>query len=837
MQKRKWHRTVVLAAVVLTVLAGIWYLWIYDGIRYDYAVMKADTDQFSWLELKEGQEIRQRFRSGKRYLKGVELLLINLAEDGQGSIRIVLSDDTGAPAASALKQLSEIAPGEWAFFPLQVRLDRNRTYELAVSAEGCTSVPYVLTAVGENNPEENLQCYDGGKPLEEGTGLLAGYGYALTASTWEKFLISVLLLLFAAAFAGFEIAGGGKTETGWREKVRHVLAAGLFLIQFLLMVPDIVYRLDNISLDPSWRYFLNLALPENIKFGRDVFFTYGPLGYLCYLMKLPENLFYYRIGVALWILIILIQGYLFWRLYQLYLSGKLSFSAIVFSVICYVAAHSEVTRDNYLLYTMILAVTAYSLGARYVRAIPNFLLILMFFGKFSTFTSGLAFLILFVCFDLLFSRRKSSLLLCLPGLVVMPCLYLLYCPSLKSLFDYVTGIFYISDGWMMSQQWNQVLEEGEIRKLAAIMIFYVLLLGLSLWLNYRRSEVILACSASMFLVYKYATTRHGLEVGIWLFGMLFSAVLLSLDWSLLREKCRERPGRMLPVCLLWLTAVCGTGIVQANALHWNFGYVRERFADKVYTLTHLEEDSVLARTKEENRLPDRILETVGEHTVTVYPWRNGYRAVHEELNMVWYPSVQNVNEFIPWLDEKVADWFLSDRAADYILLSDETIDDHIKYLDNPLTWEAIRSRYRVVMTEGDVCLLEKCGAGEKPRLELLFSEKYALTDSVICPPEADYARVFLSLSGKGKLKKFFWHVGVTELRIVYEDGSGVQGRAIVPNLVSGFALTKVPQNLTELEDVLAGRDTARITEFSFLGKGLLDMTEQFTVEWYRYAAN
>lgn len=603
------------------------------------------------------------------------------------------------------------------------------------------------------------------------------------------------------------------------------------------MVPDIVYRLDNISLDPSWRYFLNLALPENIKFGRDVFFTYGPLGYLCYLMKLPENLFYYRIGVVLWILIILIQGYLFWRLYQLYLSGKLSFSAIVFSVICYVAAHSEVTRDNYLLYTMILAVTAYSLGARYVRAIPNFLLILMFFGKFSTFTSGLAFLILFVCFDLLFSRRKSSLLLCLPGLAVMPCLYLLYCPSLKSLFDYVTGIFYISDGWMMSQQWNQVLEEGEIRKLAAIMIFYVLLLGLSLWLNYRRSEVILACSASMFLVYKYATTRHGLEVGIWLFGMLFSAVLLSLDWSLLREKCRERPGRMLPVCLLWLTAVCGTGIVQANALHWNFGYVRERFADKVYTLTHLEEDSVLARTKEENRLPDRVLETVGEHTVTVYPWRNGYRAVHEELNMVWYPSVQNVNEFIPWLDEKVADWFLSDRAADYILLSDETIDDHIKYLDNPLTWEAIRSRYRVVMTEGDVCLLEKCGAGEKPRLELLFSEKYALTDSVICPPEADYARVFLSLSGKGKLKKFFWHVGVTELRIVYEDGSGVQGRAIVPNLVSGFALTKVPQNLTELEDVLAGRDTARITEFSFLGKGLLDMTEQFTVEWYRYAAN
>ena len=54
--------------------------------------------------------------------------------------------------------------------------------------------------------------------------------------------------------------------------------------------------------------------------------------------------------------------------------------------------------------------------------------------------------------------------------------------------------------------------------------------------------------------------------------------------------------------------------------------------------------------------------------------------------MVWYPSVQNGIEYIPWLDGIVADWFCSEKASEKILLTNETIDHHIPYLENPLTW-------------------------------------------------------------------------------------------------------------------------------------------------------
>ena len=271
---------------------------------------------------------------------------------------------------------------------------------------------------------------------------------------------------------------------------------------------------------------------------------------------------------------------------------------------------------------------------------------------------------------------------------------------------------------------------------------------------------------------------------------------------------------------------------MANAMHGSFGGICEQLRERRYTWTHLQENSVSETVKEESRLPQEVLERIGEASVTVYPWRNGYGAVYEELNMVYYPSVQNVNEFIPWLDRKVADWFLSGQAADFIILSDETIDDHIKYLDNPLTWQAIKSRYQIALIQDDICLLERKGSGELPQLSLLASEEYKLEDRIECPQEARYAKIYLKLSTAGKWKKLFWHVGVTNMLLEYEDGSTTYGRAIVPNLVSGFELVRIPQNMVELSDVLFGGDRTAITAFSFDGYGVEDMADTVLVEWY-----
>lgn len=826
------------AAVLILILmfSGLWYLWPYDGIHYDYEVERPGTESFETLELGDGRIIRQDICSERIYLKKVELILINLDETSDGSIVLRLYDDSGEQLARAEKPLEEIRAGEWEQFSMNVRLKRGAVYCLEIESIAAGN-PYVLGTSGDNGPKENGQCCLNGEQIP--AGILAGYGFAMTASNWEKMVIT-LLLLCGSLLLIWMLYGNRMTEC---LKLRAEKTIGcrvcesavvvLLAVQFLLMVPNIVYRLENISLDPSWRYFLNVSWQEGLKFGRDIFFTYGPLGYLCYLMKVPGNEIAYWTGVVIWCAVAAVHIYLLCRLFWLYKSKRLDFTAIVLSVLCYIAAYYAPERDNYLLYLLVLSVVIWSLGARYMLAIPNLLLVLMFFCKFSTFTSGLAFVILYVFFDVIFHRRKKSIWLLLPAIVAMPCLYLIYCPSVQCLYEYVSGIIKISDGWMLTAQWDQAISTQQIKILAAIMIGYCVLVFVSLWLSAQNACVILACSASMFFVYKYAITRHGLAPGIWLFGMLFSAVVLSLDFPALRDKLKRGKAISYAVCTVAVIIIVGTGILQANVLHLSWGYVKEQFASKAYSWMHLQEGSIPEEVIAQNQLPEEILCAVGRETVTVYPWRNAYGAVHEELNMVYYPSVQNCNEFIPWLDSKVADYFCSDDAPQFVLLFDETIDDHIKYLDNPLTWEAIKNNYRVAQLVGEVCLLERTEKKSEPEMILLKSQECSVTDVIECPEGADYVKILLEFSGKGKLKKFFYHVGVVYMNISCADGSQIGGRAIVPNLISGFALEKPPQDLVELERVLNTGEASDIVSFTFGGLGIDDLDDAITVEWYQ----
>lgn len=838
-------RALVLAVIPALFLTGIFYIWIYDGLHAGFEVQEPDASVFQTVSLEN--DVFQEFVPDQRYLKGAEFIFINLAEDGQGEVTVRLLGADGKIKAEETKSVSDIAAGEWQYFSLVSRVKKGSPYTLQLSAQGCSIPPYVLTSDGANAPLLNGRCYTGTDAPAAGS-VLAAYGFSPSASEWEKMTITLLMAvcclvlwhLYTGAFQG-QTEKTAEREKGrtafWdsrkKETALKVGAIGLLAAQFVLSVPNVIYYLENTEFDPSWRYFLNVANGEGLKFGRDIYFTYGPLGYLCYLMKLPENTAYYWAGIAIWFFVFAMHLWLLYRLYRAYAEEKIGGMAIVLSFFVYLAGYSAPTSDNYLLYLAVLSAVLWSAGAGYVAAIPNILLALMFFGKFSTFTSGIAFFVLFGFFSVVFCKKWKSLLLFVPALVSMPVLYLLYCPSFKSLGGYVSGILKLSDGWMLTMQWDQVVDGAELRWLIAIMVCYVLLLAGALLTDYKSSSVILACSASMFFVYKYATTRHGLKVGLWLFAMLFSAVVLSVNWEELRKKCRSGKFAFAAVGTVMAGAVFCTGALSAHALQNNTGKVKEALLTKAERYTHLNTDSVSPEFIAQNQLPEEIVSLVGDRTITVYPWRNGYGAVYPEWNMVWYPSVQNGNEYIPWMDSKVADWFESEKAAECILLTNDNIDSHIRYLDNPLTWDAIRRNYEVERIAGEFALLKRVPVKEEPELVLLETKEYPIGEKIECLPEADYVKIKPELTVEGKLKKFLYHVGVVNMDAFCEDGSTLSGRLVVPNLPSGFWLEKTPETLEELEAVLNRQEAARIEAFCLNGMGLSDYEQNLVVEWYR----
>ena len=83
-------------------ISGIFYLWIYQGLRYGYEAERPSTETFETVSTEE--TITQEFIAREYYLKGIEFVFINLAEDGNGELDFRVLDSDGR-----IKANSEIA--------------------------------------------------------------------------------------------------------------------------------------------------------------------------------------------------------------------------------------------------------------------------------------------------------------------------------------------------------------------------------------------------------------------------------------------------------------------------------------------------------------------------------------------------------------------------------------------------------------------------------------------------------------------------------------------------------------------------------------------------------
>lgn len=838
--KGKFFIICCISVIFISIFTLCYYLFPYQGLRYDSEVFYPVVSEHSLIELNDNTIVSQSFNSENIHLKGLKYYLIKSESEITGSLHISIMDDDNNLILDRSISLSDIGNAEWYSDYFSLTLKKNHIYQINISAKECTNnnFPYLILMTNYEQNSPNLETYQNGELLNG--NVLISYEFAKLNSTYINvivlflFILSLITILYTISTASNKkwISMLNSLKFYKSIPIKKIAVIVLFVIQFLLIIPNIVYKVGGFNLDPSWRYFLNIANSLNLKYGTDIYFTYGPLGYICYLMNLDNSLTYW-IGIGIWGIIFAIHILLLYWIYRLYIENKVSFTAIFLSVLVYISAMFESERDNYQLYLLLLSVVIYFLGNSKSIIITNLLLSLMFFCKFSTFTSGVAFITIFIILRFFFDKDKKSILLMLPSLIIAPVSYLIYNPSLKGLYEYVTGILRISSGWMKTQQWDDAITNQEYRYLLIIVLIYIMLIVISLLVNYRKSAILISCCASLFFAYKYSVTAHGIAMGIWLVSMLFSVVVLSIDFSTMHLQIRTKKKYAFYYAASIVGCLSIASLLSIN-LHNNFGQIKESLKNKFITYATLTDSSLLPELYDNTYIPSNILETIGNDTVTTYPWEIGYKAVYTDLNMVYSPSIQNCNEFIPWLDQKVADYFYSEQAPKYIILEDETIYFHIKYLDNPLTWEAIKDRYNAVITQEGFCLLERQDNISKREIELIHSELYSTKDIIYCPENADYVKIKLKYSFYGEIKDFFWRTGMTYMTINYKDGSNCSGVIIVPNMPSGFSLDYVPQNIDDVSLVLNTEDFTKMSSIQFSGIGLDALENNVEIEWYQY---
>lgn len=815
-----------------------WFLWISNGIHwvdYDQAINYPDLSSAGTQVLSKGDSFEYSIIPEYHYIRAVGFVLINVADDGEGSLLIQIKDSDGKIIYNNSISTGDIPVGEWHLAGIHQQVKIGREYTISFSQEGMTLEPYILTS-------------------DDGNCIITLYENE--ASSWEKlciFLVALLgCILIFCTLTGIDI--DSISNHSWSS----VVAFMALLVQFVLCVPKMYYVLENTTLDPSWRYLLNVLGNKGYTMGKDLFFTYGPLGYIVYLMNIADNGSTYIIGLIIHMLTIIAHMYLLYKVYVLYLRKKISLVAIISSSLVYVASVSRLEWDNYMLMVILLGVLVFKMyeddRPSWITSavIVNGMLLTMAFSKYSTFLSGVMFMMVFTIAERIFSKKWKSLYLFLPSVILMPICYLIYCPSLSCLKEYFEQMIYIPMEYILSSQINKVFSAKDIFYLAVIILLFVIIIVISIMYQSKYATFLISMSVSMFEAYKYAATRHGLVPGIWLFSMLFAVTLFAVDWTLVFDQFKNTGKTIHKTAIIILAlCVCIPGIFSANSIHYSAKQIKNDLSEKAYMLAHLNAPSIPEDLIEETRLSDEVESILGDSSVAIYPWRQGLAATNTWLNLQVFPSIQTCQLVGPKLDKADEAYFQSERAPKFILLYDENVDERMAYFDSPHFWNSIVNNYNVRYLNGNECILEKVSDGNEKSLDEKIGEMKFLakekvdSDSIISRPEgAKYVKVHIDYDLWAEIKLIINRVYVSNITLNYSDGTSRTGRAIVKTLDEGFYLNYYPANNSELATVLGTVDEngimsenntfsdITIESFSFSGMGLQDMADQIEVEWY-----
>ena len=605
------------------------------------------------------------------------------------------------------------------------------------------------------------------------------------------------------------------------------------------MLCPIRYHFAGAGLDGSWAVALNFFHLQGLVFGKEVGFTYGPLGYLILPMPFGPNL---AQGLALqatmWAFFVALMAWLvFLRNIPLYRVAIFTICAIFGADILWEFGYAGPDFFLALLVLLLMGVSSSErrwLGWYFIAAC---LAALLMFIKFSTGIGAIASLLL-LPLGLLLSDRARAWRAAILAVTLPPALfaagYLFYQPSLDSLLRYVRAAQDISSSYNTSMSLP-----GGTRELAAAIVMlaaYGLLLAALLWTRQRSFSLALAASASLFLEFKHSFVRQPghAEILFTFLPLVLALVLLFTDFSI-------RPRWLIPAALIVLVGAWyfqESGRVSFAHLRYSrFGLRNALDAAKALDYPALRRalDDASRANLSPDKLPAELLERITTKSVGIFPWESSYAAANA-LHYRPFPVFQTYTAAAPSLDRWNADFLDNDaRAPEFLLLDWSSIDGRHPLLDVPATALAIFRRYQLDSSWGARLLLRKRAHALDAASQLLAAQTLAFGRPLRFPPSVHplFARVYLRLNPAGELLKFFFRIPEVDVLFSSPGARFVLARVPPDVMQDGVPLNFLPASLDDARALFEGDPVQDpFSDLVFLGPGAADFSNSFRAEIY-----
>lgn len=531
------------------------------------------------------------------------------------------------------------------------------------------------------------------------------------------------------------------------------------------------------GLDASWAYALNDIHDKGTYiFGKDVFFTFGPLGYLLQPFCCRE---------------IVIQAFIF----------KMAIIiAFIFSLFCFRK------RKNSNIFLALIVLNFVCFGYDMFEFLAVMLAMVCLFAKNRVRYSGLILLNLLACFMLfakfnigitciatliftiIASRFKKefvlvSLTIWAAGLLLITYFYF---GSLSILLNWFKVSFTIASGY----------SEAMLMQLHGLNVFYlaaaltVLGLYLSLWIddyknNAKYSKVFLILLPSMFFMFKSGFVRADMHM------MLFFTYILAVVpvlYFFVKNVSVKKLIIMYILALILPIRHISTGCVLSFISELKQG-------KEIYTTN-------------EYLLPADWVRDTNKTKIEFLPFEFGY--IEKNKIIAHYnPILQLYSVYTRELDMiSAADY--TEQQTDFIVIDrNESIDGRNMILDNPATWDAIRENYYVKDFKSNKILLAKKTKRVSYTYKTFEKGFYKINEDIFVPKRAKKAVVNLELSPIGGGANFLFKLLPLYMYINYNDNETVKLRVVRDVMKNGIYVDELVLTLNDLDNWLRGKETLK----------------------------
>lgn len=596
----------------------------------------------------------------------------------------------------------------------------------------------------------------------------------------------------------------------------------VLLIYAALVVAPLAFRIPDVGLDNSWMLALNLLPHSHYKFGTDVVFTYGPLGFV----ETPEN-----IGANLPIALLfrlLIWGLLIGQLGYWYFEGVSRRAACFFGLSSIILVHSFLsTFLDYMVaaaaFLIVLRRTPDKQSWRAATALA-FLTSFAFLSK----QSGYVMILLSLCaYFALWRFRdheapprgawlKLALIAGAPFIA-----YLAYNPSVSGLWAYITGMLQVSGGYSTAMSFAGLPKSAglQLALLAALMVGFA---ALAIW----RKWLALEAAACILLAFCFAMKHSVIRTdGHITFVFALSVILMGL----LSMCCRYTKAALLTgglafasVAILSATEMDPTwGITKP--LYWSLAPHVNEFTDMFHWDKTIAAASAQAEANlRSDQLPDSFIRRIGQAPVVLFPNELAY-APANQLNMLPIYTLQAYVAFTPELDLRTAQHLQATPANTRLLMTWATLDYRHMLLDSPASWQTIYEDFQPEASESNLILLSKRSHRLKfhPRpLKTVVADIREWQDV----PEREFAvgaSIEFSPTVLGKVRNLLYKIDPIYIELEPDIGSPQRFRVIPSQLRHSFVINCLPLNPLALEDILFQNNCQqKVKRFRFSGDGL-----------------